>query len=136
MMQSAASAFPIGQYDAIAKTVLLPLFPLILVHRVFFFGVLFPNLRNSLFQIRKRLDLPRTFLCIYICFGAGISLTLSSNAKGIIEDFTRIIKDFTQIIKAESAEQLPPNPRGFSSPTACPLKSASRLHSHPRVKDQ
>ena len=54
LMQKATSAFPIGQYDAIGETVTTMLFPLILIHLVFFLGVLFWTLRDSLFLIGKR----------------------------------------------------------------------------------
>ena len=80
-MQSTASAFPIGQYYAIGETVTTMLFSLILVHFVFFLGVLFRTLRDSSFQIGKRRDRPRTFHCIYICSNAGISLILSLTLK-------------------------------------------------------
>ena len=80
MMQSAASAFPIGQYDAIAKASLFSLFPLILVHRVFFFGVLFRTIQDSLFQIGKRRDTTRfdsNFPSHINAESAGVSLFLS-----------------------------------------------------------
>ena len=83
LRQSAASAFLIGRYDAIARAVLLPLFPLILVHRVFFFGVLFSTLRDSSFQFGKRRDLPRTFHRIYMLKHRSLSLILSLTPQGI-----------------------------------------------------
>ena len=137
MMQSAASAFPIGQYDAIATSVLLSLFLLIPVHRVFFFGVLFRTLRDSSFPIGKQRDPPRTFFCIYICFGAGISLTLSllmpKESSLSVTNYRDSAKNHRRLCHQISREPAL-KPGGFQS-NARPLNSATATHgsfgSHP-----
>ena len=99
----------------------LSLFLLIPVCLAFFFGVLLLNLRKSSFQIGKRLDPPQTFGCIYICPGAGISLTFSLPMPKESSTPSQISGNFIRIVEAESAEKLPLNPSGFPSPTAHPL---------------
>ena len=137
-MQSAASAFLIGRYDVIAKIVLLLLFLLIPVHHVFFFGVWLRTFLDYSFQISKRRDPPRTFLSIYMCFVAGISLTLSLMLERIYvvrPESSRLLFGIIKEPAQESAENQPSNPAD-SPPTARPLKSATRLHSLPWLCDR
>ena len=62
----------------------------------------------------------------------SLSLPMPKELSSYVTNHRRLYSNHQSRISGK----LPPNPSGFSSPTARPLESASRLHSHPRLKDQ
>ena len=104
---------------------------------MFFLSVLFRTLWDSLFQIGKRRDPPQTFDVMYKLKGRHLSLICSLTLQGIIIACHESARLSAKLSKTtiKSAENQPLNPADSTS-TARPLNSATRRHSHPRLRDR
>ena len=137
LMLSAASAFLIGQYDAIAARSLSrsSCSYLFTVCSSSAFGSgLFWTIRSKSAINEIRLEHSFTYICASEPVSLSLSLLMLEGIYVCPESSRHLFGIIDEPAK-ESAENQPSNPAD-SSPTARPLKSATRLHSLPWLCDR